>query len=534
MPMEDELPEDINHWPTDPYVLIGITSGASRRDLKRAYTKLIRRFKPEHFPEQFRRLREAYESLDNHLEWRELREQRFPEPIDPAKTSESRDPDSRELTRPSEKHSHSSNDSPHRRDDTGIDAFESIDLSDVSTPLQLGTESDSVQLWQQFLDGGDLGLIYGKLQEVSSHSALSETGYLQLYWILTLSPGLNIDRDPCSWLLEAVRQHGLSRQLQSILSIEARRRSGKVPVLLTEDLLDQIRSASQVVKFLEARWYVARRTWRFDVIKDDLERFRKRFLDEPIEWAALLQAAVRQLVMVQSDSESSILVAVQGDLKQSLNGLEFNWLWDWCDSTIALHKAWLLSRYPDHCIPSVTMIHCTDLNGHPMTLAHCDALKTRSLLERLSSLTMDTWDRSSYQILSDLQAFCFDLTKVPEESLSHLLAINQVVRPLLGYLLQLLQEQLFEANVEENYGITDATRRDLKAFVCRNLWAYRRWEITVLKFCLDAAVTPNEVATTLEEFADQLPDNVHELGQTIRNHLPLQCLVLAQRVVWST
>jgi hypothetical protein len=50
--------------PHDPLGFFGLTGGFDRRDLKRRYNQLIRQFKPEKFPEQFQRIRAAYEQLD--------------------------------------------------------------------------------------------------------------------------------------------------------------------------------------------------------------------------------------------------------------------------------------------------------------------------------------------------------------------------------------------------------------------------------------------------------------------------------------
>ena len=534
MPFEDELPDDIDLWPTDPLALIGTTSDASRKELKRAYTKRIRRFKPEHFPEQFRRLREAYDSLDRQFEWRELLEKQSPELIDPSEKSESSDEDLSEETPLNGIDSPPSDHSRFRSDDVDAGEIASTDLSHVRTPRQPSVGPDTDQLWQQLLDGCDSGFVYGKLRDLGAQSKLSELGYVQLYWMLTLDPLLNRGRDPCSWLIEGVRHHGLSRQLQSILMIEARRRSGEVPLLLTEELLDQFQSASQVVEFVQLRWYVARRIWRFDVIKKDFDQVRDRLIDEPNKWAALLHAAVCQLVLVPSDTAGTILVTVCEELEKSLNGFEFSWLWDWYDSTIILHNSWILSTHSDYCISKMTTIQSVDLYGQPMTSVHGDTLETRALLQRLSNLTAFAWDRSTYQIREEIQAFCFALAKDPEESLKHLLAINQVVRPLLGHLLQLIQEQLSHSNADSDYRLNEGAEREIKAFIFRKLWAYKRWETTILKFCWKAAVTPNEIAATMEEFADQLPDCVAELIGSIRSHLPLQCLVLAQRVVWPS
>src|SRR5262245_66347645 len=64
-----ELPENLRDWPDDPFDVLGVRRGDDDAELKRAYTRLIRRFKPEHFPEQFRRIREAYETALEHANW---------------------------------------------------------------------------------------------------------------------------------------------------------------------------------------------------------------------------------------------------------------------------------------------------------------------------------------------------------------------------------------------------------------------------------------------------------------------------------
>ena len=61
--MSDHLPDDPAEWPDNPYSILGVPHGVEEKELKRAYVRLIRRFKPEQYPEQFQRLREAYETL---------------------------------------------------------------------------------------------------------------------------------------------------------------------------------------------------------------------------------------------------------------------------------------------------------------------------------------------------------------------------------------------------------------------------------------------------------------------------------------
>ncbi|MDB5388728.1 MAG: dnaJ 1 [Planctomycetaceae bacterium] len=67
---EDRLPDDQTRWPTDPYQLLGVNANVDERGLKRAYAKLIHQFTPEHHPQQFARIRAAFEQLLVFLQWR--------------------------------------------------------------------------------------------------------------------------------------------------------------------------------------------------------------------------------------------------------------------------------------------------------------------------------------------------------------------------------------------------------------------------------------------------------------------------------
>lgn len=51
-----------------------LDSGYDRKDLKRSYNRLIRRFKPEKHPTEFQRIRAAFEELDNRLRYGRMQE----------------------------------------------------------------------------------------------------------------------------------------------------------------------------------------------------------------------------------------------------------------------------------------------------------------------------------------------------------------------------------------------------------------------------------------------------------------------------
>lgn len=48
---------------SDPYAVLGLTRGASPRQIKRAYFDLVRDYSPENRPEAFKVIRAAYERL---------------------------------------------------------------------------------------------------------------------------------------------------------------------------------------------------------------------------------------------------------------------------------------------------------------------------------------------------------------------------------------------------------------------------------------------------------------------------------------
>src|SRR5438105_3968746 len=66
------LPENLDDWPRDPFALFGVTHTVSQPDLRHKSARLIREYKPERSPEQFRRIREAYETLQQYAAWNEM------------------------------------------------------------------------------------------------------------------------------------------------------------------------------------------------------------------------------------------------------------------------------------------------------------------------------------------------------------------------------------------------------------------------------------------------------------------------------
>jgi curved DNA-binding protein CbpA len=48
---------------TDPYAILDLPADASDETIRRRYLELVKQFSPEHHPDKFAQIRQAYESL---------------------------------------------------------------------------------------------------------------------------------------------------------------------------------------------------------------------------------------------------------------------------------------------------------------------------------------------------------------------------------------------------------------------------------------------------------------------------------------
>lgn len=158
-----DLPDDPRDWPTDPFALLGVAHGAGETDIKRAYTRLIKRFKPEHAPEQFRRVREAYELCLERFRW-----------FAPRPT------------------------------------FDPPDVPVVrhADPPPAPVPDEVERLWASAVEGGDAAA-YAGLAELAAARPDRADLPLRLYWLLALDPALDAGRTRHDWLAAALTGAGL-------------------------------------------------------------------------------------------------------------------------------------------------------------------------------------------------------------------------------------------------------------------------------------------------------------------------------------
>lgn len=197
--MPPELSDDPTDWPTDPFALLGVEPGAAETDIKRAYTRLIRRFKPEHAPEQFRRIREAYEACLQGFRWLapppnfQWNSPPPPPPPPPRPTAPEPTP-------------HADREPPRDEDTSGV-PDQPVYWSErfAEPPATQPRSSEIDRLWNLAVDG-DEAAAYAGLVELADRGDV----HLRLYWLLGLNPALDATRTRHDWLCQALKASGLS------------------------------------------------------------------------------------------------------------------------------------------------------------------------------------------------------------------------------------------------------------------------------------------------------------------------------------
>lgn len=256
---ERSLPDDPAHWPNDPNELLGVSFGVTPRELRRAYHRLIRIYKPEQFPEQFRRIREAYEYLLRIVEWC------APRAESPAAAQSEETQLASVPKEPAAK--------------------EEIPLATERPPRD---ELD--ELWDAAIAGRPAGAYEYLAQRIQQQAGKVEF-YQRLYWLRTLWPDLDARRAPADWLVEGLLTTGLAGPLRELYREEVTDHPAEALSERYERLLDAPITAALLADLIEWRFRAAMQLQRGDILNADLPKLGRRFgIGEEQVWLRLVFA----------------------------------------------------------------------------------------------------------------------------------------------------------------------------------------------------------------------------------------------------
>ncbi len=280
---ESPLPEDLDHWPKNPYELLGVTPDVAPRDLRRAYTRLIRVFKPEQFPEHFRRIREAYESLLHYAEFF-----RFQAPPESAPAPEAK---------PSENGSGSASDGTAPPPVVGA----------PMPPRPAGLFEEMQELWQQAVAGQEADAYRGFLRLHERQPGNTDL-LLRLYWLLSLEPELDARHVPGDWLVEGLVHNGMTGPLRTLYRDEIEADPAEAASERCTRLLELDVAASRLTDLILWRWQALLRLRRWEMLIQDFGSLGDRIKREDERaWIQLLFALVDEAIWIPEEKAATFL-----------------------------------------------------------------------------------------------------------------------------------------------------------------------------------------------------------------------------------
>ena len=310
-----DLPDDMNRWPTDPYALLGVTSGMPARDIRKAYTELIRRFKPERFPDQFRRIREAYDQVLRSEQWRALAPPLEPEQPPPPAPPE---PPISDLT---------------------LDDEEPEELPIPRRP-EPSADLDREDLWDAAC-AGEHERVYRKLRDEVQRGGAGEEVYLQLYWLRVAFPEVDWDVKPIDWAIKAIAGgHENGRALELVYAeLLYRRELCRDPGLV--QLSERVHNADVAARLYELRWRAALNFGQWSLVLEDLARARRRLYDHPQSMVSLLAWLSGHMAWSSEDHVQRAFRQCRKELESLASGnRQLDYMMERIDFLIELAEQW--------------------------------------------------------------------------------------------------------------------------------------------------------------------------------------------------
>jgi hypothetical protein len=471
---EHSLPPDHSSWPNDPFRLLGVTPGVSARDLRKAYLRLIRSYKPEHSPVEFQKIRQAYETalaLARHLG------------------------------------------APGDRTD-GEAEFEfrfepgpgSVEESEPSTPERHEPSADP---WELACDGSPEPA-YQALLLAQERGNPSEEVFLQLYWLLALLPGLDSSRLPIDWLIRGLSECGpRAGRLRELIRRELASDSALALGDRVFGFFKRKSPPALVVDVAGPRWKAARSANRWSLILADVQSLRGWLPEVDTEtWARLLLAASTNLAWAERpDSDQAVafcrevehLGHHQQDYASELYQVEF----------IQIIKA------------GIDRLGGRNGGRNGGNLG-------------LFALLSSSWDEPDPEQRRRLRSYVDQIAHDPPMALEGIDRIHGVAPAVLGRLSSLLggldlEDSRFHAS-KVPAGLAPAIDR----FLREHRWNdYRSLRLSLLRFCLKEAISPGLIARTLAETPEFVLTGKSPLAHAIAEDWPLRHVYRASELSWE-
>lgn len=237
------LPDDTRRWPRDPYEILGVTPRCEPLVARKAYTRLIKQFKPEQYPEQFRLIREAYDAVKRQAVY-----------FGAAHAKES----AQAADLPS---------APSQPAAAPAGAS--------SLPASGNQGRDTAETLRAFWDEACRGQqveVYNRFREMYERGALLSELPARLYALLLACPELDSRRVPCDWLVRGMNAEGPWGRCRQLYRREIADHPAEALSERFTSLLDERTPPGNLLELLSWRWEALSQLGQTQQIPADLSR----------------------------------------------------------------------------------------------------------------------------------------------------------------------------------------------------------------------------------------------------------------------
>jgi hypothetical protein len=483
---EPHLPEDLKRWPHDPYALLGVSPGAPAKEVRRAYTRLIRHYKPEQYPEHFRRIRDAFETVQRFGAW-------YLPPPDQGEPAPEPFPD-----RGSSIDDQGSTEEMADGDDAPPGDLPSSIL-DPPGAWRAGAEEDELaRLWERACAGEERDA-YLALRPLADRPGNPAEVSLRLYWLLRLAPEVDPGLSPCHWLVHGLRGGDWYSPCRDLYRREVERCPDEALSERFGDLLRADAPLPLLAEWLEWRWRAAGRLGRWNVVPADLEAVRPRFTADLQDetWARLLLAALDQLAWpsaLEAEKATRDGCAELERLTHLHARLDLHRL----DVLLDLSRAWKQLR-AEGGVPSA-----------------------------LLDLVPRSWTEPAFDLRLPLQAALKGLMRDPERALALFDKVLSRAPVVLAQLVNLIDGVAYEVLYREAGPAASDLERAAAAFLELVPSEQDPPRQEFFRFCLREFVLPEDALQVME----RLPGCPAVLS-VLRQDVPLRAVCVAYRWFWD-
>jgi hypothetical protein len=490
---EHSLPEDLSRWPQSPYAILGVTQNCTPRDLKRNYTRLIKTYKPEHHPEHFRRIREAYEYV-----------LRIAEMLSDPGTMVIRVPGSSgERPMSDEETIAQATDNAGRSPVTG--SPDSAAWSGRAPSPDIVADREIATFWELAVAGDEAQAYRGLVQMVSDGRA-GPNVFVRLYWLLSLNDELDETRDAREWLVDAIC---VARGIGPAFELY-RREIAAFPAEALSKRFDRVielaTSTEQFAELLSWRIEGRRQLGQWDELQADFEQARDRLRGpDDVSWLYYLLAVAMRLAWSED--------------------FRTNGLWESCLSEFHAIEH-LATRYRqefdrlDHLTAVRSgIMFLRDGAGVPRQLRHllvCGALRP-----------FEEAEDQLQQILADIDS----QPRMWLDFFDRACEMAGAVVAQFGVLLQNLsyrKEAIFQPPNDET--LVSIIVRFLQGVAKADYWTIRH---KLVEFCHDEAIAPEWIADAVARGIVPGLEPTHQFAQMVGGDWPLHFVCWARRLVWA-